>query len=93
LPFEFCLHAVEALARKEIAFSVDSEDSMPCSQEHTIGPYPEPDESSTPHPSSTPILFFSSPLTLSSDLCVFVSSRYNEKQIIIESNERKSDNL
>jgi len=28
---------------------MESEDSLPCSEEHTSGPYPEPDES-TPHP-------------------------------------------
>ena len=53
---------------------------MPCSQEHTIGPYPEPDESSPPPPLShaNPFYFFWRPLALLSDLCVFVSSSYNE---------------
>lgn len=30
---------------------VESEDSLPCSQESAIGPYPKPDESN-PHPNS-----------------------------------------
>jgi hypothetical protein len=40
--------------QKNLAFFMEPEGSLPYSQKPTIGPYPEPDESSSPHRSLFP---------------------------------------